>query len=266
VTILPASRTPTIAVRTVVVALAFSIPLVFGVWGRLIGRVDERPSPTTTSGERLLLPTLRVPFNPSFTFTTTQPGSSEPVAFDPCRPIRYVVRPVGAPPDGNDLLSEALERITEATGLEFVDAGTTDEVPVSGSPGRANFQPDRYGDEWAPVLIAWSTPAEYAGLAGPVIGETSTRPVDVADDQQVLVSGQVTLDAQQIGDVIRFAGGRSVALAVITHELGHLVGLGHVTDPHQLMYPSAQPLVTDFGPGDLTGLAALGNGRCFDNL
>jgi hypothetical protein len=32
------------------------------------------------------------------------------------------------------------------------------------------------------------------------------------------------------------------------------------------MYPSARPLVTDFGPGDLTGLSALGSGTCFESL
>jgi hypothetical protein len=246
-----------------VVALAFSIPLAFGVWDRLLARFDDRPTPTTTSGERLILPTLRVAADPSFTFTATQPGSSEPVAFDPCRPIRYVVRPTGAPPDGAELLTEGLRRITEATGLEFISAGTTDEAPA---PGRPNFQPDRYGDQWAPVLFAWSTPSEYEGLAGPVIGETSTTPVEVDDGQQVLVSGQVVLDVPQIEDRLQYAGGRPIAIAVVTHELGHLVGLGHVLDSRQLMYPSAQPLVTDFGQGDLTGLAELGSGRCYDSL
>jgi hypothetical protein len=193
----------------------------------------------------------------------TQPGSGNPVAFDPCRPIRYVVRPTGAPPEGNELLVEGLRRITEATGLEFVNAGTTTEAPTVGRP---NFQPDRYGDQWAPVLIAWSTPSEYVGLAGVVIGETSTTPVAAEDGQLALVSGQVVLDATQIDERLQYAGGRSIALAVISHELGHLVGLGHVMDRRQLMFPSAQPLLTDFGPGDLTGLAALGNGRCFGNL
>ena len=131
---------------------------------------------------------------------------------------------------------------------------------------RPNYQPDRYGDRWAPVLIAWSTPSEYPAVSGPVIGETSTVPVDADDGRLALVSGQVVLDSTQIQEALTFAGGRSIALAVITHELGHLVGLGHVADRRQLMYPSAQPLVTDFGPGDLTGLSALGNGPCYANL
>ena len=80
------------------------------------------------------------------------------------------------------------------------------------------------------------------------------------------MSGQVALDAAQLADVVRFNGGRAVAIATITHELGHLVGLAHVDDPRQLMYPHARSLVSTFGNGDLTGLAALGNGTCHDKL
>ena len=116
------------------------------------------------------------------------------------------------------------------------------------------------------MLIAWSTPEEYAPLAGEVIGVAANQPVTADGGQQVLVSGQVVLDSGQISEVLRYASGRSVAAATITHELGHLVGLSHVSDPQQLMYPSARPLVNTLGPGDLSGLAALGAGRCFDDL
>jgi hypothetical protein len=86
------------------------------------------------------------------------------------------------------------------------------------------------------------------------------------DGRLVRVSGQVVLDRDQLADVLQFNAGRAVTTATIAHELGHLVGLGHVEDTRQLMYPSARPVVSAFGPGDLTGLAALGAGPCFTDL
>lgn len=45
------------------------------------------------------------------------------------------------------------------------------------------------------------------------------------------------------------------------HELGHLVGLALVNDPAELMYATTG-VALDYGPGDRTGLAELGRGRC----
>jgi hypothetical protein len=256
--------TPTIAVRTAVLALAFSVPLVFGVWDRLADSLrDDRPTPTASAAERLVMRPLEVPPDPSYSFLATQPTSSQPVAFDPCRPIRYVVRPDGAPSGSDELLKDAITMVSSATGLQFVDAGSTSEAP---SANRPSYLPDQYGDQWAPVLIAWSTAEEFPPLSGPVIGVAGSEPVSAGDDQLVRVSGQVVLDRDQITDVLRFTAGRGLTVATIAHELGHLVGLGHVDDARQLMYPSARPLVSYFGPGDLTGLAALGAGPCFSEL
>ena len=47
----------------------------------------------------------------------------------------------------------------------------------------------------------------------------------------------------------------------LLHELGHLVGLDHVDDPNELMYPRAAER-TSYGPGDLKGLALLGAIPC----
>jgi hypothetical protein len=224
---------------------------------------ELRPTTTATSGVRLAFPSLTVAPDPNHHFVATQPGSSDPVTFDPCRPIHYVVRPGGELPEGDELIADAFARITAASGLVFVDDGVTTEGP---SPTRPNFQPERYGDRWAPVLVAWSGPQELPRLSGEVIGLTSSQPVLADDGQLALVSGQVALDAAQLADVVRFNGGRAVAIATITHELGHLVGLAHVDDPRQLMYPRARSVVSTFGKGDLTGLAALGNGTCHDEL
>lgn len=253
---------PTWQVRLMVLAIALALPLAFGTYQRLLPSPD-RPTATPTTGERLVMAPLSGPANPNYQFRDVQEGSTEPVSFDPCRPVHYVMRPDGAPAGGPELVTASLAAISAATGLKFVDEGATDEAP---SEARPNYLPDRYGDRWAPVLIAWSTPSEFAPLSGDVIGAAGNAPVDVDDGRRALVSGQVALDAEQISEVLQYVSGRAVAVATITHELGHLVGLSHVDDPQQLMYPSARPLVNTLGRGDLSGLAALGAGRCFDNL
>ena len=75
------------------------------------------------------------------------------------------------------------------------------------------------------------------------------------------VTGAVQLDATKLGKELAHPQGNLRVQAVILHEIGHLVGLDHVNDQAELMYPRGGTL-TDSGPGDLTGLATLGNGTC----
>jgi hypothetical protein len=44
---------------------------------------------------------------------------------------------------------------------------------------------------------------------------------------------------------------------VLLHELGHVMGLGHVNDPNQVMYPTTANAL-EYGAGDLAGLYAVG--------
>ncbi|HKU03022.1 MAG TPA: peptidase, partial [Arthrobacter sp.] len=124
------------------------------------------------------------------------PRASQPViAYDPCRPVHYVVRPDNAVPGGDALIREAVAAVSQASGLQFVDDGPTTEAP---SDDRSAFQPDRYGKRWVPLLIAWSTPVETPGLAGNVAGLGGSAYVDVAGQPLVLEAGQVRLDAPDL--------------------------------------------------------------------
>nr|WP_246304049.1 matrixin family metalloprotease [Nocardioides thalensis] len=75
--------------------------------------------------------------------------------------------------------------------------------------------------------------------------------------RQRYVTGSVTLDTDLDADL-----DSDVARGVLLHELGHLVGLDHVSDRDELMYADGT-FVRDFGPGDREGLVRLGEGRCF---
>lgn len=185
-----------------------------------------------------------------------------PVRWNPCESIAWVLNPTGAPPTARVDAEEAVSRVAVATGLEFEFLGTTDEVP---SRDRRLLQEDRYGHRWAPVLIAWvETDTTSLPLAhnerGAAVPVAATGP-----EGRVFVSGQIVLN----GSVALGSGfdDRHASWgATLLHELGHLVGLDHVDDRNQLMYPTAVFGAADFSAGDRRGLAAVGaaGGGCLE--
>ncbi len=202
----------------------------------------------------------------SYRFIERQVHEDGPVAWDPCRPIHYVVNPATAPKGGDVLLRKAIAAVSAATGLQFIDDGETDE---SRSFLRESFQQRAYGDRWAPVLIQWTDGSDFAaGLEGSIIGRAGGTPVTgLTGGPMVYVSGVVALDGPQMEDLMHSDDlGPAAARSVIMHELGHLVGLDHVEDPTQIMYPTTQFGVSTFGEGDLTGLRALSRGQCAPDL
>lgn len=223
-----------------------------------------RPSPSAEQQPGPLgAPAPLAAESPAYRVLVLQPDAAGPIAYDPCRPIHLVVNGRTAPEGADVLLTEALAEVQRATGLQFTVDGPTDEPPVA---ERASFQPDRYGDRWAPVLVAWSDPAEAPELAGDTAGFAGSTWLETGQEASVYVSGLVALDGPQLTESLRLRGGRDETRAVIQHELAHLVGLDHVPDPGQLMQPVLDPEVTSFGAGDLTGLALLGAGQCFPEV
>ena len=182
------------------------------------------------------------------------PMLRDPVRWNPCEPIHYVVNLGNAPEGSRDDITEAVARITAATGIDFVYDGPTDEVPVY---DRAWVQPSRYGPGWAPVVIAWVDPAEtdIRFKAEDVEPAAAVARPWVPPGSDVIVSAWIAVnerDPNPPGFSSPGAQGPTVQ-----HELGHVMGLAHVDSPAELMHP-AGGVVTDFGEGDLAGLAELG--------
>jgi hypothetical protein len=178
-----------------------------------------------------------------------------PVRWDPCRAIELVVDDTGAPVGFRADLDRAIAQLEAASGLKLRVVGRTDERP---SDGRPAYQPARWGERWAPVLVAWAEPHEGGLPLGPHDrGVAIPVAVGVSGDR-TYVTGQVVFNRERTdlraGDADR---ARSWG-ATILHELAHLVGLGHVEDADELMYtyPGSGPV--EFGPGDRAGLRALG--------
>ncbi len=223
--------------------------------------VPTHPAVTPEAAHPLGTPAA-VPAGPGkFETIQDQPGDpTKPVAWDPCRPVHYVINPAGAPADGTLLIQSAIVRLHVATGLQLVYDGASTEKP---SKQRPAYLPARYDPtRWAPVLIAWSDENAFPDLAGYVAGLTESATVYAPDATRLLyVSGQIVFDDHDLATPL--APDRGVVRAIMLHELGHLVGLDHTSDRTQIMFSESEFNVRDYGAGDRRGLAELGTQACF---
>lgn len=197
-----------------------------------------------------------------YAFLETRPGGCQPVRFNPCEPIHYVVNAALAPPGATDDMQKAIEVVEAVTGVDFVNDGPTDEPA---SVGRRISQPQRYGSRWAPVLIVWDHGGPYRMETTNPAGGRSF-PVDGAYVSGVLI---VNIDATaedhgHARPVNGFGEGTTWG-RVFIHEIGHLLGLGHVARSDQIMFTElgVQTGNAEFHAGDLAGLRVLGKeGGC----
>lgn len=155
--------------------------------------------------------------------------------------VPYRLNDAEAAPGAAGDVADALAQITTATGIQFELVGATDSIP-------------QLGAAHSPVVIAWATPSQtsiiterMSGVGGP----------DRLGTQYV--GGAVVINADfNASYAPGFASGASRG-ALLLHELGHLVGLGHTEDQTQVMYQGATTAPGRYGAGDLAGLAALGH-------
>jgi hypothetical protein len=191
-----------------------------------------------------------------FSFMATLGG--HPIRWNPCEPIHYVVNLGAAPAGSLQDVQEAALRLSSATGITFVYDGLTDEVA---GRYRDVYQPDRYGQRWAPVLIGWVDPRtssfnfdpggrEAAGVAGPLFPKPGLATI--------YVSGVVAINVADPNPPGFGSAGEQGP--VVLHELAHVLGLGHFKAQGELMEPSGGGM-TGFGPGDLEGLRELGRSQ-----
>lgn len=224
-------------------------------------RTDTPPPGVEEQDEPLGRPQKPAVASSSYRFLAMNDDGT-PVGYSPCRPLHYVVNAALAPEGAERLVEDAIRTMSRATGIRFVDDGPTAEAP---SPSRVPYQQDAYGERWAPLLIAWTTPEQAPQLAGPVIGTGGSTHFSFGDGPKSFVTGSLELDAPQIAEDLNRMDGSAYATAVILHELGHVMGLEHVDDPVQLMYPEIGA-PDGLAAGDLNGLYELGSAQCRKDL
>lgn len=186
-----------------------------------------------------------------------------PYRWNPCQPIHYEVNLGNAPAGGIDDVREAIARVSEATGIEFVEDGTTART-VDMQLGRA-FQSRIPGEpRYLPLLIEWVPHEHFDFVADTKKAAAFGIPYrGFGDLAREYVSGVIAMDAGErlpSGFGMRYSEGM-----ILLHEFGHVMGLAHVASPEELMWsPEISEVshpdlaLSDWGPGDLEGLQALG--------
>jgi Matrixin len=228
------------AMRTSLVGLATAVLLGF----LLVVRAGGISALATSGGDD------------SYTFLQHQSQSRAPVTYSSCKPIRVEINLDGAQDqaEAKQVILEAMGEISAASHLNLVFTGVTRRRP---------HYPDSTltveGGVW-PVLVAFATPTEVPDLAGNVDGVGGSAWIE-QNGRRTYVSGQVALDKAQVNSMLAGYDGHDRVKGVVMHELGHVLGLGHVADPRQVMYKSGNSS-NELGAGDRRGLALLGQGPC----
>jgi hypothetical protein len=213
-----------------------------------LSRMDPIGAPTATTSTTAL-----------YSFSSTVSG--KPVRWNPCAPIHWRYRTTYSPSGGSTVARAAVARIAYLTGTTWVFDGATTATPTS------SWLPTST-DNIRPVLIGF-TDGSHSDLlrnrAASVLGVTRTAYFTATVNGSTVTATKAAVVALDRTNSLPMSGAVSWK-TVLLHELSHAMGLDHVGNTHELMYPTLQHTYTDLQYGDRMGLSKQGRASGCINL
>ncbi len=194
--------------------------------------------------------------DPGYVLYTNTDGSI--ARWNPCHAIHYRVNDASGGPGALADVFSAVTQLEGASGLQLVYDGPSTDIPQS------NYAAATDPNNPAPLLIAWAAPGQSnvltggseLGFSGTTV-KSWTGPHGVAHPTQIVSGYTVFANTPTLtagfGPASYATRGR-----MLLHELGHIAGLMHTTDPNQVMYPIVDGWAGTYAAGDRAGLAQLG--------
>jgi hypothetical protein len=228
-----------------------------------IGHLSEAdalwlPNPTTVPALAATAGTTATPVHTAALTSSAYKFSSildgAPVRWNPCQAIHWRANVARGPVGGLDVLKAAVAHIATTTGTTWVYDGATLTVPSTA------YLPTTPTNTNKPVVIGWTDGTASDLLRGKpaqVLGMTRTVWFGVDDGMgHRAAATRAAVVALDRTDKLPLRGTQSWS-ATALHELGHVMGLDHPADSHQLM-AATLPNVASYQTGDNTGLVRLG--------
>ena len=167
-------------------------------------------------------------------------GPLGPARRNPCKSLVWQFNPSNQPAGGEQLVRDVIGELSVDTGLAFTFGGYTTNAPLS----QSTTDPT--------MVIGWVANLQNdPGLAGVGGAEIISRPSGALE----LTAGGAALNASAR---LPAAWGSAGWKVVLLHELGHAMGLDHVSDPTQVMFPKLLPGSVEWGAEDRVRLSTAG--------